>query len=163
MVRISVRIWKPSTSASVQMTTLFHRRLLRSKAAMSLTCLFWTSTPQPRTLMQVGDDLAFENPGVVRLQAVQDLAPDRHDALELRVPGQLARCPGRSRPPRYTAPACPRPWCGSPQTSAPGWRCPCVPESFFLMFSRVFSAVLPAALVHEHLLARSSPRQRGFQ
>lgn len=49
MVRMRVRIWKPSTSASVQMTTLFHRRFIRSKAAMSLACLSCTSTPQPST------------------------------------------------------------------------------------------------------------------
>ena len=52
MVRISVRIWKPSTSPSVQMTTLLHRRLPKSKGATFFTCLFWTSTPQPRTLMR---------------------------------------------------------------------------------------------------------------
>ena len=38
---------------------------------------------------EVHDDVAFEDPGVVRLQAVQDLAPDGHDALVLRVPALL--------------------------------------------------------------------------
>ena len=40
-----------------------------------------------------------------------------------------AACPdvykrqGRSRPPRCISRGAPRPWCGSPQTSAPGWQC----------------------------------------
>ena len=37
-------------------------------------------------LDEVRDDLALENPGVVGFQAVQNLAPDWHDALVLRVP-----------------------------------------------------------------------------
>ena len=45
-------------------------------------------------LDQVRDDLALENPGVVRLQAVQNLPPDGHDALVLRVPGQLHAAKG---------------------------------------------------------------------
>ena len=40
-------------------------------------------------LDEVRDDVAFENTGVVRLQAVEDLAPDGHDALVLCVPGLL--------------------------------------------------------------------------
>ena len=51
MVKISVRIWKPSTSASVQMIILLQRRLSSSKAGNSLACL-GTSTPQPRTFMR---------------------------------------------------------------------------------------------------------------
>ena len=50
MVRIRVRIWKPSTSASVQMMTLLNRRRLKSKVARSLLALLLTSTPQPMTL-----------------------------------------------------------------------------------------------------------------
>ena len=50
IVRIRVRIWKPSTSASVQMITLFQRSRLRSKVARSLLALLLTSTPQPSTL-----------------------------------------------------------------------------------------------------------------
>ena len=45
-------------------------------------------------LDEVRDDLALENPGIVRLQAVQDLAPHRHDALILGVPGQLHAAQG---------------------------------------------------------------------
>ena len=41
-------------------------------------------------LHQVGDDIAFKDTHIVRLQAVEDLAPDGHDALKLRVSGQLA-------------------------------------------------------------------------
>ncbi len=52
MVRISVRIWKPSTSPSVQMTTLFQRRLFRSNWFSSFTALPDTSTPQPSTFMR---------------------------------------------------------------------------------------------------------------
>ena len=39
---------------------------------------------------QVGDDLTFEDAVVVRLQAVQNLPPHRHNALKLRISGQLA-------------------------------------------------------------------------
>ncbi len=42
-------------------------------------------------LEQVGDDLVFEDLGVIRLEAVEDLAPDGHDALVLRVPAELHR------------------------------------------------------------------------
>ena len=52
MVRMSVRIWKPSTSASVQMMTLFQRRFSRLNAERSLACLLCTSTPQPSTRMR---------------------------------------------------------------------------------------------------------------
>ena len=48
MVRISVRIWKPSTSASVQMMILLHFSWERSKAPCVLP-LALTSTPQPMT------------------------------------------------------------------------------------------------------------------
>ena len=51
MVRIRVRIWKPSTSASVQMTILCQRRFSREKEDRSLLALERTSTPQPSTLM----------------------------------------------------------------------------------------------------------------
>ena len=51
MVKIRVRIWKPSTSASVQMTTLFQRKPSRWKVESSLFALESTSTPQPSTLM----------------------------------------------------------------------------------------------------------------
>ncbi|MPM41758.1 hypothetical protein SDC9_88417 [bioreactor metagenome] len=40
-------------------------------------------------LHQVRNDLAFEDAGVVRLQAVQNLAADGHDALILRVPAHF--------------------------------------------------------------------------
>ncbi|CDC68065.1 uncharacterized protein BN503_01068 [Oscillibacter sp. CAG:155] len=43
---------------------------------------------------EVCDDVAFENTGVVRLQAVEDLAPDGHDALVLRIPGLLNAAQG---------------------------------------------------------------------
>ena len=42
-------------------------------------------------LHEIRDDIALEDPGIVRLQAVQDLASDRHDPLELRVPALLDR------------------------------------------------------------------------
>ena len=45
--------------------------------------------PAAQHLQQIGDDLAFEDLGVVGLQAVQNLAPHWHDALELGVPAQL--------------------------------------------------------------------------
>ena len=51
IVNMSVLIWKPSTSASVQMMTLLQRRLSSSKAGSSFMC-FCTSTPQPRTFMR---------------------------------------------------------------------------------------------------------------
>ena len=38
---------------------------------------------------QVGDDVALEDAAVIRFQAIEDFAPDRHDALELRVAAQL--------------------------------------------------------------------------
>ena len=38
-------------------------------------------------LDEIRDDLAFEDPGIVRLQAVEDLAPDGHDALDTPRPG----------------------------------------------------------------------------
>ena len=41
-------------------------------------------------LHQVGDDVAFEDAGIVGLQAVEDLAPDGHQALKFRVAGLLA-------------------------------------------------------------------------
>ena len=50
MVKIRVRIWKPSTSASVQMMTLFQRSRLKSNMDRSLLALLFTSTPQPSTL-----------------------------------------------------------------------------------------------------------------
>ena len=59
------------------MTILFHRVLVVDLH------------PAAQHLQKVGDDLAFEDLGVVGLEAVQDLAPDGHDALELRVPAQL--------------------------------------------------------------------------
>ncbi len=40
-------------------------------------------------LHQIRDDLAFEDAGVIRLQAVQNLAADGHDALILRIPAHL--------------------------------------------------------------------------
>ena len=40
---------------------------------------------------QVGDDLRLEDAGVVGLQAVQDLAADRHDGLKFRVTALLDR------------------------------------------------------------------------
>ena len=40
-------------------------------------------------LEQVRDDLALEDLAVVGLEAIQDLAADGHDALELGVPAQL--------------------------------------------------------------------------
>ena len=49
MVSSSVRIWKPSTSASVQRMTLFHRSSDRSKVESSLLAFALTSTPHPRT------------------------------------------------------------------------------------------------------------------
>ena len=52
MVKISVRIWKPSTSPSVQIMTLFQRRLLRSNWFKSFTALPDTSTPQPSTFIK---------------------------------------------------------------------------------------------------------------
>ena len=52
MVKMSVRIWKPSTSASVQIITLFQRRPDRSNADRSLLALVRTSTPQPSTRMR---------------------------------------------------------------------------------------------------------------
>ena len=50
IARIRVRIWNPSTSASVQIMTLFHRRSDRSNDERSLLCFVWISTPHPRTL-----------------------------------------------------------------------------------------------------------------
>ena len=44
---------------------------------------------------QVGDDLAFEDFGIVGLQAVEDFAAHRHDPLKLTVPGQLNAAQGR--------------------------------------------------------------------
>ena len=77
MVRIRVRIWKPSTSASVQMITLFQRRLSRSKVAELLVGLGLNLHAAAQHLDEVGDDLVFENLVIVGLQAVEDFAAHR--------------------------------------------------------------------------------------
>ena len=41
-------------------------------------------------LHQIRDNIALEDPGIVGLQAVEDLAPDGHQPLELRIPALLA-------------------------------------------------------------------------
>ena len=46
-------------------------------------------------LQQVGNDLTLEYLGIVGFQAVQYLAPHRHDALVLRVPAELHRSHSR--------------------------------------------------------------------
>ena len=45
-------------------------------------------------LDEVRDNLALKNPGVVRLQAVQNLASNRHNPLIVGVPGQLHAAQG---------------------------------------------------------------------
>ena len=98
MVRISVRIWKPSTSASVQMMTLFQRRLDRSKDDSSFAFLPCDLHAAAQDLHQVRDDGRLENAAVIRLQAVEDFAPHRHDALKFRIPGELDTSPSAESP-----------------------------------------------------------------
>ena len=52
MVSSMVRMWKPSTSASVQRIILLQRRAFMSKAPMDLLALLFTCTPQPSTLIR---------------------------------------------------------------------------------------------------------------
>ena len=52
MVSSMVRMWKPSTSASVHRIILLQRRLSMSKAPMDLLALLFTCTPQPNTLIK---------------------------------------------------------------------------------------------------------------
>ena len=52
IVSSSVRIWKPSTSASVHRMILLQRSALMSNDAMDLFAFDFTCTPQPSTLMR---------------------------------------------------------------------------------------------------------------
>ncbi len=52
MVSSSVRIWNPSTSASVHRITLFQRSSDRSNEERSLFAFDFTSTPQPSTFIR---------------------------------------------------------------------------------------------------------------
>ena len=68
--------------------------IVQIKGAQILYVLALDLHAAAQDLHQVGDDLALEDPGVVRLQAVEDLAPDGHDALKFRVPAQLDAAQG---------------------------------------------------------------------
>ena len=61
MVRISVRIWKPSTSASVQMMTLFQRSLGNIEARQLLGSLALDLYSAAQDLDQVRDNLGFKD------------------------------------------------------------------------------------------------------
>ena len=78
-------MWYPSTSASVQMMTLLQLRLFRSKVARFLMRLSLDLHAATEDAHEVHDDVGLEDARVVLLEAVEDLASNRHDTLELRV------------------------------------------------------------------------------
>ena len=111
-------------------------------------------------LQEVGDDLALEDLGVVGLEAVEDFTPDGHDALELRVPGELDAAQSRVALHDVELPAggVLRPAVhkllypvGDVHTAG----------ELFLDVQPGALGVLPAALVDEHLLG-DLPRVQGI-
>ena len=76
MVSSMVRMWKPSTSASVQRMILLQRRAFMSKAPMDLLALLFTCTPQPSTLIRSVMISLFEDLVVIGFQAVQKSCPE---------------------------------------------------------------------------------------
>ena len=100
---------------------------------------------------EIRDDLAFEDPGIVRLQAVEDLAPDGHDALILRVPAELDAAQGGIALHDINFPLLHILGAAVHEFLDPVGDVNIAGE-FFLDIQPLLLRAFPAALVHQHLL-----------
>ena len=82
---MSVRIWKPSYVGIGADDDLVPAQAAEVEGRQVLDVLVAHLDAAAHDAQQVRDDLALENAGIIRLQAVENFAADGHDALKLRV------------------------------------------------------------------------------